>query len=293
MARLFCLLLFLSLFDVPSEARKTQVRSGSYTYVIPSTQSLEEARMIALKRAQDQILADAYGRVMTTTSTTHVENSSADSEVEMISLSNSLVKGEWVQTVGTPEYRTEVGPDGMIALTVHVTGKIRKLSDSKAEILVKVLRNGTEDRYEGNDFKDGDEMYLSFCAPADGYLTVYLYDGADDVFCLLPYIQQDVQTVKVEGGVRYVFFSKENPVGDIPSESVSEYTLGCSGLMEINRLYVVWSPDEYFRPVDSYVEELVPRKLDFQSFQKWLSRLRMRDDESVVRMIDLKISKRN
>lgn len=292
--RRFCVCLFIiTICQLAAMGQKIKTVSGSYTYCPPETQSFEEARQTALCRAQLQILADTFGTVMTMTSTTRVENSESGSGVDMLSLGESSVKGEWIETVGDPEFKTEITPQGMLAITVHVTGKVREITEAKIEFDAKVLRNGTEDRFEGTDFNEGDDMFLSFRAPSDGYIAVYLYDGADDVFCLLPYQQQSVPAIKTEGRKRYVFFSAKEFVDGIPREAVDEYTMTCSKTMEINRIYVVWSPNEFYRAMDSFEREGMPRSLDLRTFQKWLSKMRTRNKDMAVKTIDITIRKNN
>lgn len=292
--RRFCICLFIiTICQLAAMGQKIKTVSGSYTYYPPETQSFEEARQTALYRAKLQILADTFGTVMTMTSTTRVENSGAGSEVDMLSLGESSVKGEWMETVGDPEFKTEVTPQGMLAITVHVTGKVREITEVKVEFEAKVLKNGTEDRFEGADFNEGDEMFLSFRAPLDGYLAVYLYDGADDVYCLLPYQQQSVQAIRTERRKRYVFFSSRELVEGIPCEVVDEYILTCSKTMEINRIYVIWSPNEFYRVMDSFIQEGIPRALDFQAFRKWLSKIRIQDKEMAVKTMEITIRKNN
>lgn len=286
----FCLfLVFFLAACLNCGAQKVRTVSGEYIYYPSETQSLEEAKRTALYRAQIQILADTYGTVMNMTSATIVQNSSDDSSVDMFSLGESSVKGEWLETVGTPEYHTYITPDGMLAVKVKVTGKVREITQAQVDFTAKVLRNGIEDKFEGTDFNHGDDMYLSFSAPADGCIAVYLMDAEDNVFCLLPYQSSSEGVVNTKAGERHVFFSSEHPYGVEHSSQVDEYTLETSRRLEVNRLYVIWSTSRFIKANDKKEEERLPRMLDYASFQKWLSGIRMADRNMAVKTFDLQI----
>ncbi len=293
MRRLLITLIILLASYPYSSAQKAKTVTGEYIYYPPETQSMDEARRTALYRAQIQILADTYGTVMNMTSATVVQNSSDNSSVDMFSLGESSVKGEWLETVGSPEYHTEVTPDGMLAIRVKVTGKVREITHAQADFTARILRNGVDDKFEDSDFNAGDDMYMSFSAPADGYLAVYLFDGADDAYCLLPYQSSGEGVVKTKAGERYLFFSQDHPYGVDHASMVDEYTLTCSSNLEVNRVYVIWSTSSFIKANDRKEEELIPRMLDYASFQKWLSALRMSDRNLSVKTFDLNIRNNN
>ena len=53
--------------------------------------------------------------------------------------------------------------------------------------VAKILRNGTEDRFESDNFKSGDDFYLSYQSSTKGYVAVYQIDDSKNAYCLLPY----------------------------------------------------------------------------------------------------------
>lgn len=291
MKKFYLILIAFTMSLFTSSAQKVKTVNGEYIYYPPSTQSFEEARQTALYRAQMQILADTFGTMMNMSSATVIRNSADNSDVNSYSLGESSVKGEWLETVGEPEFITSVTEQGMLAIKVRVTGKVREITVSKADFEVKVLRNGTEDRFESNEFHEGDDMFVSFCGSADGYITIYLYDGGTDVYCLMPYQQQRLPVIKVEGGTRYVFFSSRHAYYGVPESVIDEYNLTCSNELEINRLYFIWSPDSYYKAVDSFEAEGIPRVLDQKNFQNWLTRLRVQNNSITVKTIDITIKK--
>lgn len=290
----FLFILVLSVLGcMEAVAQKIKTVSGEYIYYPSETQSLDEAKRVALYRAQVQILADTYGTVLNATSATVVQNSSDNSSVDMFSLSESSVKGEWLETVGYPEYCTEITPEGMLAVKVKVTGKVREITHAQVDFTARILRNGTEDKFEDTGFNAGDDMYLSFSSPADGFIAVYLFDGADDVYCLLPYQSSREGIVKTLAGERHLFFSSEHPYGVEHAGMVDEYTLTCERELEVNRIYVVWSTSSFVKANDVKGDESVPRMLDYASFQKWLSAIRVADRNLSVKTFDIQIRNNN
>ena len=286
MRRFGLLLLLLTACNLSLDAQQTRVVSGEYVYYPPETQSYEAAKRTAMENAKIKILADTFGTVISMTSAVSVTGSS---DVSSTDLSSLEVKGEWIETIGEPKYVADVTEDGMIVIKVTIKGKVREIVESKADYVAKVLRNGVEDRYESLEFQEGDDLYMSFKSPVDGYLAVYLYDGTEDVYCLLPYKNHDVPSLKVEGGERYVFFSPQMADYGVHPSMVEECYMTCSRAVELNTFYVVWSPNQIYHAVDSDRHDLLPRVLNYKSFQKWLSKLKAHDKDAVVKTMDITI----
>ena len=261
-------------------AQKTERVTATYTYYAPEHVSIEEARRVALQRAQLQAIADAFGTIVTQSNATRVRNENGKSDVSLLSLGASEVRGEWLRTDGEPEYDIAY-EDGMLAVTVRVKGVIREIVNAAVDFQAKVLRNGTEDRFEGEEFRNGDDLYLSFRSPVDGFLTVYLLDAEGTAYCLLPYRNDTGGRVAIEGNRHYVFFSLD----DVPVEErsiVDEYTMTCSRDGELNQIYVIFSPQLFTKAVDYAGEGLQLRELPYEEFQEWLFKCRKQDPEMRV-----------
>ena len=288
MSRITALFLFLA-FSLSLSAQQVKKVRGEYTYHAPENVTLEEAKRTALERAKIQLIADEFGTVVAQTNTTFVENADGQSSVDFQSLGASEVKGEWIETIGEPHYSISYEQD-MLVVKVHVEGRIREITAAKVEFTAKILCNGTEDRYEHSDFKHGDDLYLSFSSPTDGYLTVYLLDAHRDAYCLLPYQSDADGKVFVEHGKRYVFFSPK----DAPREeaaTVDEYYMTCEKAIETNFLYLIFSPNAFTKASDVSAVELLPRMLPFADFQAWLSRCRRHDKDMAVEVRQIVVRK--
>lgn len=282
-------LYFFLLFTIPVFSQKMKTVEGEYTYHAPENVSLEEARRTALDRAKIQALADEFGTIVSQTNATRMKNRNGRSDIDFLSIGGSEVKGEWIETEGEPEYDISY-EQGMLVVRVRVRGKAREIVSARVDIKACVLRNGTEDKFEADEFRDGDDMYLSFVSPVSGFLAVYLIDAERNAYCLLPYRSQTDGIYKVEANRRYLFFRiKEAPERE--QEYVDEYTLTCSRASEHNQIYVVFSPQSFAKAVDSSAAETLPRQLAYADFQSWLTRCRKHDKEMQTIMKPLIISK--
>lgn len=288
MQRIVTILCLLTVCLGLSAQRAKRVR-GEYTYHAPENVTLEEAKRTALERAKIQLIADEFGTVIAQTNTTFVENSEEKSAVDFQSFSVSDVKGEWIETIGEPKYSISF-EQNMLVVKVRVEGRIREITKAKVEFTAKILCNGTEDRFECSDFKDGDELYLSFTSPTDGYLAVYLLDTNRDAYCLLPYQDDTDGKVFVKHGEDYVFFSIKNKPKD-EQTPVQEYNMTCEKGMETNFIYIIFSPNAFAKANDAMSTEWAPRTLSYSDFQAWLSRCRRHDKDIVVEMKEITIRK--
>lgn len=283
------LLLLSILVTLPVFSQKMKTVEGEYTYHAPENVTLEEAKRIALDRAKIQALADAFGTIVSQTNATHVQNRNGSSDIDFLSIGGSEVKGEWIETVGEPKYDISY-EQGMLVVKVSVKGKAREIVSAQIDIKAKVLRNGTEDKFESDEFRDGDDLYLSFVSPVSGYLAVYLVDAEQKAYCLLPYRSQTDGIYKVEANRRYVFFNiKEAPPQE--RQYVDEYVMTCSRSSEYNQIYVIFSPQSFAKAADNTSSETLPRELNFEDFQKWLVRYRKIDANMMLEKKFVKIYK--
>lgn len=224
------------LFSVVASAQKIKKVDAEYIYHAPENVSLEEAKRIALERVKLQAIADEFGTVVSQSNFTTVTNRNGQSDVDFLSLGGSEVKGEWIETIGEPEYAISY-EQNMLVIKVSVKGRVREIVGAQIDIIAKILCNGTEPKFERSDFHDGDDLYLYFQSPVDGYLNVYLLDEmSQTVYCLLPYRRSDKAFVFVKHNTPYVFFSQKVDVGN--TSVVDEYVMTCDRTMEQNTIYV-------------------------------------------------------
>ena len=274
--RLF-IIVCLCLLCVGTFAQRTEKVLAEYIYHAPENLSLEEAKRIALERAKIQAIADEFGTIVSQSNTTLVSNRNGESSSDFFSLGGSEVKGEWIETIGQPEYDINY-EQGMLVVKAMASGRIREIVSAQIDLKAEVLCNGTDLKFARTDFKSGDDLYLYFQSPVNGYLAVYLLDEVSQmVYCLLPYKSSSEAVTPVEKDKPYIFFSAKH-VGD-KGYLVDEYTMTCTNPIERNTIYVVFSPNEFAKANSNNVDELLPQELSFEEFQKWLVKGRNRDKE--------------
>ena len=278
MSRWFLISVLLTIPAVTFSQRTEKV-TASYTYHAPENVTLEEARRTALERAKITAIADAFGTLVTQNNSTVVVNQNGVSDSRFFSLGGSEVKGEWVETTKEPVYDVRY-EQGMLVVSVEVRGVIREITSSSIDCKAKILRNGTEEKFESTDFRNGDDMYLYFKSPIDGFLLAYMFDEtSNQVVRILPYIKSSSASLSVKGDKEYLFFKKERNTDYM----VDEYTMTAMQPVEFNTLYVIFSPTRIVKANDSSDEAHDGiRVLKYEDFNKWLVGIKKQASAKVI-----------
>lgn len=290
MNRFILFILLASFFLVGYSQRAAKV-SATYTYYAPETMSVEEAKRVALDRAKIQAIADEFGTIVSQSTSTVITNKNGESDTQFFALGGSDIKGEWIETIGNPEYQLKF-ENPFLIVECSVKGKAREIVSAKIEFEAKTLRNGTELRFGDVNFRDGDDLYLYFQSPINGYLAVYLLDElSQTVYCILPYKAQTFSAYPVLANKEYVMFSrKEADKSERPI--VDEYTLSCENDKEFNTLYTLFSPSLIGKRngFDDSIEDK-PDNISFKDFKSWLSKTLSKDSNIQFQEINISISK--
>jgi len=284
------ILLFLCISLLTLADNKTHTICGEYIYYAPVNVTIEEAKRIAIERAKLSALADKFGTMVSQNNITVVSNGNEQSNVDFKSLSASEVKGEWIEDAEVPETKISYEKD-MLIVKANVCGKAREITHAAINFSTKILCNGKEDKFESTNFKEGDDLYLSFQSPVNGFLAVYLIDDNEQTaFCLLPYARDNNGQVQIKHGQRYVFFdSKSVPEKD--KNTVDELTMTCTKSIEHNQLYIIFSPYTFTKANDNLKNEFLPRELSFSDFQRWIIKNRNVDKAMQMEVKVIQISK--
>lgn len=282
MKRVLFLVLILSVVTIPHLLQAQSVRNvtSEYDYVMPETVSLSEAKRIAVERAKIKAIEDEFGSVVYQNNHTSVKNRSGESTIDFLSIGGSDVKGEWLKDLAEPTTEM-IERDGVLVIRASVKGKAREIVRAKIDIQTKILRNGITAQDESDTFINGNNIYMLFKSPRNGFLTVYLLGENGDAYSLLPYQRSLNGVFEVKKDHEYILFdidsaSKEN------QDEIDEYTLTANKKSEVNYLYIIFSPNEFTKASDNGGGELIPRSLTFDEFQKWLTKNRNVDAEMQV-----------
>ena len=126
-----------------------------------------------------------------------------------------------------------------------------------------------------------------FNSAADGYVNVYLQDESGKVYGLLPYPRDSKSEVHVKKDRKYLFFrGNDNEFG--PSD---EMIMTASDNKEYNRIFVLFSPSPFSRPVMEVDASGIP-SMKSDDFSKWLIKARRNDSKMGVRAINIEIEPR-
>lgn len=262
------------------------VRS-TYTFYGDPHHSPLQCREAALQGARYEALRQEFGTISTQSVTRQDLNVSGKESTYFDILSETEVKGEWISDIEPPVYETLSSTDGCIIVRCTVVGKARAISNNPVDFAATALRNGTDMRNASTEFVSGDDLFLHIRTPVDGYATVYLADSDNNVYCLLPYLGTAEGAAQLRRGHDYVLFSSACAEGSLGTPD--EFTLTASQPFERNRIYVIFSPDRFDRATDNYAGELLPRRLSYADFSKWLLKIRRRDERMGVKIINLDI----
>jgi hypothetical protein len=282
---IFLLMPLLSTF-----AQKIERVHGEYAYQVPDNISLEEGKRTALERAKIQALVDAFGTLVSQSNSTIVKNEEGKSSVDFLSIGGSDVKGEWIETLGEPKFDIFYENNALI-IKATIDGKAREIKNASIDFEAKLLRNGTDLKFESDEFRNGDDLYLYFKSSINGYLAVYLLDETtQQVFCLLPYKSSGEPAYTIGHDKPYVFFSCQK--ADRNPNAVDEYNMTCEHSLEQNTIYIVFSPNMFAKANTKNEDAGLPRQLPLKEFLRWLGKCKTKDTEAQIKSITIKIYKR-
>lgn len=272
-------------------AQKPVTVCGEYTYYAPENVTPAQAKQTALQRARVAGLVQAFNQTVYQSNTTVATNRNGESTVDLYSFGGSDARGEWIEDTEEPRYTISYEQD-MLVVKAMVCGKAREITSAGIQLVSRVLRNGTDPRMESDRFNSGDDMYLHFQSPVDGYLTVYLLDReTQTVYCLLPYRNASEGAVRVQHDQVYTFFHQDRRRQGW--QYVDEYTLTAEREVEWNELYVVFSPNPFTKPSGTTATDaLSVRELPFKDFSHWLTRCQTKDPAMTVNKHLIQIKKK-
>lgn len=260
--------------------------SGEATYYDDGHHSRMECLKLAAEQARVNALAKEFGTLVTQDFVQNVRISNGKETNDLLALSATEVKGEWIADIGEPKYEYAYDEKQNLIVTCKIKGKARPISNESVSFETAVLKNGMlRDRHESASFNDGDQMYLYFLGASDGYLMVFFEDESKTVYNLLPYPHDVKREVKLKKFQEYIFFSPEKGKGEFGQEE--EMILTAPDNVEYNKMYVVYSPKAFSPPVMKTVG-LLP-EIAASNFSKWLIKARHNDPEMGVKVINMAV----
>lgn len=285
----YILLWVLSLCVISTlKADDVKTVEGEYTLTGDGRLSPAECKRIAADNARIEALRKEFG---TTVSQDLLQSDIMHGDKQkshFMSLSLSEVKGEWLGDLGEPQFTTSLDANDNIVVHAKVKGRAKQITNQAADFDAIVLRNSTDKRNGSTHFVNGDDMYLYFSAPLNGYVSVYLAEESGEVYCLLPYSTGDVDEIRTKKGYEYIFFDSKRGGNDFGV--VDELRLTAPDYAEYNKVYVLFSPQPFSPAPVKFRVPGAPPSISTDDFNTWLLRTRRNDPRMGVKSMNILIT---
>jgi hypothetical protein len=271
----FMMALLLSTGLAAGQKQKIVRATGQAQVRMESNTTVKQVYELAEEQAKINAIENAFG--------TYVEQQMdmriSEGKTAYNIIGTTKVRGEWVETTDInfkDNFRTETGAYGkqeVRYVTCSIKGKARK-SVAKANIEFSIL-NLPDPASRTLSFIAGEQIYLYFKSPVDGYLSVYIDDG-NSSFRLLPDAYSTTESescVYITSDTDYLFFTPK--YNKLPQSEVEEYLMFSAKKLDYNYVYIIFSEDKFVKPL--LKEEAkkgnltLPRSLSSVKFQEWLS----------------------
>ena len=105
--------------------------------------------------------------------TTIAYNRDGKSGISTHAINEGMVRGVWLGNTSEPEISDLIQKDGKQWLEVSIKGRARKLTNAGVEFEAEAIRYKPDRELKTEEFKNGDDFFLYFKSPADGYLNVF------------------------------------------------------------------------------------------------------------------------
>ncbi len=273
-AIMVCLLFSSSLFAQNSDLYSAKgeaivCQDDKMTYI----QTVEAARSKAIKNAVSNALGTRVSQITNIT----IEDGQTDFTV----FGSTTIKGKWIatdeETIETTSYFDTQKQRPMIYVSCRIKGKVK---EAPAEVMLLARTMRCPDlSCESVSFSDGDNIYLYFKSPVDGYLSVFFSEG-NKIYRILPYPRNSSDNyVEVIADKEYIFFSDNYKHNYSLSMKPEKLKLSRNeNELDSYKVQVVFSQNKYFKPLlekddRKSQKNLLPPQLSSSEFNKWMKKL--------------------
>lgn len=234
--------------------------------------TLQQAFQQAITNAQNRAIKDEFGTTVTSQTQMEIRKVGNANTSNLWNFVEMCAQGEWLADTRAPRINDVSYKDATLFITAEVWGEAREMAHAPIDIDWSLLRVDPESTKEELHYINGDRMFISFKAPIDGYLVAYLIGNDGKAFRLLPYKNQDSGAVMVKGGKRYVFYDRARDT------NARYLNLTTHDEIEANQVVVVFSSQPFSHGMENEAtSKLTLSSIDYMTFQKWLSKNRLKD----------------
>ena len=272
----FALLFFIASISF-GHAQKIIKANGSAQVRQERDMTFEDATSLAIEKAKINAIESVFGTYVEQQTDMTIEDGITSFNI----IGTTRVKGEWIETINEPQIKTinrkedsKFGKQDVIYIKCIIKGKVRKVRPRA--ILKSEILNSPNVQSRSSDFIEGEQLYVYFKSPTEGFLSIFLEDG-ESVYRLLPYSNMTLENkngVHIQGDIDYLFFSSQH--NSFIKSSVDEMIMTLSKeRIEYNYIYIVFSNEKYVKPSlqKSYQtqDKIIPASLSHYEFESWIS----------------------
>jgi len=288
-------LIILLLAGTSCFSQKEKNAEGYAEVKLASNATPEQTIQKAIDKAKVNAIDNAFGSVVLEGNTLYTINKQTGTKTEFNqtykSISDIYVNGEWIKDV-EPAKTERIVRDNDIFYSASVKGLIRELKSNPAKFSVKTLTCDVIS-CASEFFNNGNDFYMYFKAPNDGYVAVYLdFPVEGTTYRVLPYKQESNSAgYFVKADEEYFFFSSKKAKPEMAGK-VDELTLTLKdkSMPETNKMFVLYSPKQALeKPIltnsksqaaDAASQEAeIPLNLKSEEYQRWLQHFRSQNNE--------------
>jgi len=299
------MVLFCTVNTWAQDIKIVQTKGKAQVQWYPERESLTQAKENAVDRAKINALENAFGTLVMEGNSIYIVNKTTGTKTETNStfktIGNTAVKGEIIQILKTDikeTKRKEKINRKKVEITYidcEVTLEAKELTDTKIDVIayplnsIKIIRPNTV-------FYEGDDLFLYFKSPVNGFVTVFL-DDRKQAQCLLPYRKMPKgieEAMPVVADKEYIFFSDKREHNYFEDDFFAEdtYALTSETEKDLNELYVIFSKQPLNKPFLNEAGEgmnkveLLPRVVNSGTFKEWLIKIQQtRRDIQIIKEI--------
>ena len=285
--KLYIFLFLTSPLFVIAQDSKGVVAKGEYlTKFETSTIELFKAKCIELARIN--AIENVFGKVIMQGNSTYIQNSTNNLKNENYNsfnfISDTYVNGEWLYDIEKPKIDLVIqkgsNNEDEIWIKVTVYGKISELKSTAPDFNFITLSCDNKEDCETETFKNGQDFFVKFISPINGYLSIYLDVPVDNkTYKIFPYkYSKNTSSTKVEADKEYFLFSKNKNILNEPIDELSAYLTKINS-PELYKIFVMFSPEnDINKPIlttsNNYNKLELPDGINSLDFQKWIQKIK-------------------
>ena len=235
--------------------------------------TLREAKLHAIEMAKANAIKDVFGELVASDAVKTIVEHNGRSEDSFSENTIASAKGDWLGDTKPPVVNVSY-VDGALYFMAEVWGEAREIVQAKTDVQWFVIKESTNGRVKTSQLGHKEPFYISFQAPINGFLALYVVDEDRMATCLLPYGDG---RFSIKGGFEYMLF--DNTI----DRTATPLWFTTNHERESFELVLLFSPRYFSKCVDKRSDEYYKlNTVNGKDFQSWLLRIQREDPDMVV-----------